>query len=401
MSENPLQKQVREITDKLEQGIKELFESKRYMEYLTVMSKFHNYSLNNTILIAMQKPDATLIAGYNAWKNLHGRQVMKGEKAIKILAPAPYKIQAEKPKINPETGKPEMDTQGNPIKEKVEIKIPAFKVVNVFDVNQTEGKEIPTIGVDELTGDVEQYNDFFKAAELATPVPVGFENIKSGAKGYYSQTDKRIAINEGMSELQNLKTLIHETAHAKLHDIDLNASPEKQADRPDRRTREVQAESIAYAVCQYYGLDTSDYSFSYVAEWSSGRELAELKASLETIRSTTAELIKDIDRNFAELTQKREQVQEIPENKSTPEEKQPEQEIVRNSPQKDKTEASAPTKEELQKAKEVVRDQAEGIKEKDIDQKPSVLNKLNKKKKLLDDGRNMQQSMAHSREEIR
>ena len=232
---------MKEITDRLEQGIQELFDSDRFKEYLQVMSKFHNYSFNNTLLIAMQKPDATLVAGYNSWKNLFGRQVARGAKGIKVLAPSPYKIKKEVDKIDPQTQKPVTDKNGKPVKEETEITVPAFKVVSVFDISQTEGKELPTIGVDELTGDVEQYNDFFKAAELVAPVPVGFENIKSGAKGYYSQTDKRIAINEGMSELQNLKTLIHEIAHAKLHDIDLNAPPEKQADRPDRRTREVQA----------------------------------------------------------------------------------------------------------------------------------------------------------------
>lgn len=237
---------MKEITDRLEQGIQELFDSDRFKEYLQVMSKFHNYSFNNTLLIAMQKPDATLVAGYNSWKNLFGRQVARGAKGIKVLAPSPYKIKKEVDKIDPQTQKPVTDKNGKPVKEETEITVPAFKVVSVFDISQTEGKELPTIGVDELNRDVEQYNDFFKAAELVAPVPVGFENIKSGAKGYYSQTDKRIAINEGMSELQNLKTLIHEIAHAKLHDIDLNAPPEKQADRPDRRTREVQAESIAY-----------------------------------------------------------------------------------------------------------------------------------------------------------
>lgn len=336
-AQKPAEK-MKEITDRLEQGIQELFESDRFKEYLRVMSKFHNYSFNNTLLIAMQKPDATLVAGYNSWKNLFGRQVARGAKGIKVLAPSPYKIKKEIDKIDPKTQKPVTDKDGNPIKEETEITVPAFKVVSVFDVSQTEGKELPSIGVDELTGDVEQYADFFKAAELAAPVPVGFEKIESGAKGYYSQTDKRITINEGMSELQNIKTLIHETAHAKLHDIDLNAPPEKRANRPDRRTREVQAEGIAYAVCQHYGLDTSDYSFSYVAQWSSGRELAELKASLETIRSTASELIKDIDKNFAELTKDKEQAQaqETPGNEPTPEEKQPE------------PEAATPTKEEMQ-----------------------------------------------------
>ncbi len=330
---------IKEITDRLEQGIQDLFDSDRFKEYLQVMSKFHNYSFNNTLLIAMQKPDATLVAGYNSWKNLFGRQVARGAKGIKVLAPSPYKVKREVDKIDPTTQKPVIGKDGKPVKEETEITVPAFKVVSVFDVSQTEGKELPTIGVDELTGDVEQYADFFKAATQASPAPVGFEKIESGAKGYYSQTEKRIAINEGMSELQNLKTLIHEIAHAKLHDIDLNAPAKEQADRPDRRTREIQAESIAYAVCQHYGLDTSDYSFSYVAQWSSGRELAELKASLETIRSTASELIKEIDKNFAELTQNKEQTQaqETPENEPTPEEKQPEQ----DTPQEEKTEPTA------------------------------------------------------------
>ena len=343
-AQKPAEK-MKEITDRLEQGIQDLFESDRFKEYLQVMSKFHNYSFNNTLLIAMQKPDATLIAGYNSWRNLFGRQVSRGAKGIKVIAPSPYKVKKEVDKIDPKTQKPVTDKNGKPVKEETEVTVPAFKVVSVFDVSQTEGKELPSIGVDELTGDVEQYADFFKATEQASPAPVGFEKIESGAKGYYSQTDKRIAINEGMSELQNLKTLIHEIAHAKLHDIDLNAPAEKQADRPDRRTREVQAESIAYAVCQHYGLDTSDYSFSYVAQWSSGRELSELKASLETIRSTASELIKDIDKNFAELTKDKEQTQaqEAQADEPTPEEKQPEQ----DTPQEEKTEPTAePPQEE-------------------------------------------------------
>ena len=343
-AQKPAEK-MKEITDRLEQGIQDLFESDRFKEYLQVMSKFHSYSFNNTLLIAMQKPDATLIAGYNSWKNLFGRQVSRGAKGIKVIAPSPYKVKKEIDKIDPKTQKPVTDKNGKTVKEETEITVPAFKIVSVFDVSQTEGKELPSIGVDELTGDVEQYADFFKATEQASPAPVGFEKIESGAKGYYSQTEKRIAINEGMSELQNLKTLIHEIAHAKLHDIDLNAPAKEQADRPDRRTREVQAESIAYAVCQHYGLDTSDYSFSYVAQWSSGRELAELKASLETIRSTASELIKDIDKNFAELTKDKEQTQaqEAQAEEPTPEEKQPEQ----DTPQEEKTEPTAePPQEE-------------------------------------------------------
>ena len=304
-SEKPAEK-LKEITDRLEQGIRELFDSKRYKEYLRVMSKFHNYSFNNTLLIAMQKPDASLIAGFNAWKNNFQRNVMKGEKGIKILAPSPFKIKQEMEKIDPATQKPVIGADGKPVTEEKEITIPAFKVVSVFDVSQTEGKEIPNLAVDMLTGDVERFKDVFAALEKTSPVPIDFEKIEGGAHGYYHLEEKRIAIDEGMSELQTIKTAIHEIAHAKLHDIDLNAPVTEQTDRPDRRTREVQAESVAYAVCQHYGLDTSDYSFGYVAGWSSGRELDELKSSLETIRSAAAEIINSIDGYLKDLQQEQE-----------------------------------------------------------------------------------------------
>ena len=312
-SEKPAEK-LKEITDRLEQGITELFDSERYKEYLRVMSKFHNYSFNNTLLIAMQKPDASLIAGFSAWKNNFGRNVMKGQKGIKILAPSPFKIKKELEKIDPQTGKAFIGKDGKPVTEEKEITIPAFKVVSVFDVSQTEGREIPDIAVNMLTGDVEHYKEVFAALEKTSPVPVGFEKIEGGAHGYYHLEDKRIALDEGMSELQTLKTLIHEIAHAKLHDIDLNAPLEDLENRPDRRTREVQAESIAYTVCQHYGLDTSDYSFGYVAGWSAGRDLAELKSSLETIRSTAAEIINSIDEHIAEL--QKEQAQDAPREKA-------------------------------------------------------------------------------------
>ncbi|MBC5715013.1 antirestriction protein ArdA [Roseburia sp. BX1005] len=309
-SEKPADK-LKEITDRLEQGIKELFDSDRYKEYLRVMSKFHNYSFNNTLLIAMQKPDASLVAGFQSWKNNFKRNVVKGEKGIKILVPSPFKIRQEMEKIDPETQKPVIGADGKPVKEEKEITIPAFKVVSVFDVSQTEGKELPDITVDMLTGDVEHFKDVFAALEKTSPVPIGFEKIEGNSHGYYHLEEKRIAIDEGMSELQTIKTAIHEIAHAKLHDIDPNAPKEEQADRPDRRTREVQAESVAYAVCQHYGLDTSDYSFGYVAGWSSGRELDELKSSLETIRSTAAEIINSIDEHLQEIQKEhdREQVQ--------------------------------------------------------------------------------------------
>ena len=326
-SEKPADK-MKEITDRLEQGILGLYESDRYADYLRTMSKFHDYSLNNTILIAMQ--GGNLVKGYKQWEKEFDRHVKPGEKAIKILAPSPFTVKKQVEKIDPDTQKPVFDKDGKPVTEEKEIKIPAFRVVSVFDISQTEGKELPALTY-ELTGNVEQYKDFFAALEKTSPVPVGFEKIEGGAHGYYHLEDKRIALDEGMSELQTLKTLIHEIAHAKLHDIDLNAPLEDLENRPDRRTREVQAESIAYTVCQHYGLDTSDYSFGYVAGWSAGRELAELKSSLETIRSTAAEIINSIDEHIAELqkTQEQAQTSEV-------------QEVTQDAPPQEKPEIPVP-----------------------------------------------------------
>lgn len=306
MAENKNAQQVREITDKLEQGIKELFESEKFKEYLTTMSKFYNYSFNNTLLIAMQKPDATLIAGYTSWQRNFDRHVMKGEKGIKILAPAPYKAQEEREKIDPATQKPVLDADGKPVTETVEVMRPAFKVVSVFDVSQTDGKELPDIAVDELTGSVENYAAFFEALKQESPVPISFEDIPGGAKGYFSHAENRIAIQEGMSEIQTVKTAIHEIAHAKLHAV---TPGEKVApeDKKDRRTKEVEAESVAYTVCQRYGIETSDYSFGYIAGWSSDKETKELKGSLETIRKTAAEMITGIDEKLKERLAVKEQ----------------------------------------------------------------------------------------------
>ena len=300
---------MKEITDRLEIGIQELFESERYKAYLTTMSKFHSYSFNNTLLIAMQ--GGQLVAGYNKWRDDFHRNVKKGEKAIKILAPAPFKAKKEVQKLDAQ-GRPVMGKDGKPVTEVQEIQVPAFKIVSVFDVSQTEGEPLPSIGVEELTGSVERYGEFFKALEQTSPVPIGFEDIPGGSHGYYHLTEKRIAIQKGMSELQTLKTAIHEIAHSKLHAIDPEAPAIEQADRPDSRTREVQAESVAYAVCQHYGLDTSDYSFGYVAGWSSGKDLKELKASLETIRATAHELITTIDGHLAQLQKERQTQQEQP-----------------------------------------------------------------------------------------
>ena len=305
-AEKPADK-VKEITDRLEQGVQAIFDSDRYKEFLTAMSKFHDYSLNNTILIAMQ--GGNLVKGYSQWQKEFDRHVKKGEKGIKIFAPAPYKVKKLVDKIDPETRKPMLDREGKVVKEEKEITVPAFKVITVFDISQTEGKEFPDLSVKPLLADVEQYEDFFAALEKASPVPIAFEQITNGANGYFSLTDKRIAIKEGVSELQAVKTAIHEIAHAKLHDVDLNAPPEQQ-NRVDRHTCEVEAESVAYTVCQHFGLDTSDYSFGYVAGWSSGKEMTELKASLETIQTTAKELITEIEGHFTELQQQRQAEQE-------------------------------------------------------------------------------------------
>ena len=307
---------VQEITEKLEQGIKELFESEKYKTYLNTMSKFHNYSFNNTMLIAMQKPDATLVAGFKAWQKNFDRHVKKGEKGIRILAPAPYKIKEEQEKLDPVTGEIMLDKNGMPITEEVEIKIPAFRVVPVFDVSQTDGKELPDIGVNELSGSVEDYEDFMQALTEVSPVPITYEDIDGDAKGYFRTTDHRIAIQEGMSQSQTVKTAIHEVAHAKLHDWERNQDIDAVLDK-DRNTKEVEAESVAYTVCQHFGIDTSDYSFGYIAGWSSDRDMKELKSSLDTIRKTASELITGIEDRLAELQKDRaveqEQKQELEE----------------------------------------------------------------------------------------
>lgn len=275
--------QVTEILDQLEKGVSELFESDRFKEYLTCMSKFHNYSFNNTLLIAMQKPDATLVAGFNAWKDKHGRMVKKGEKGIRILAPYKYKVETE----------PEHEGE-----EPATIERTGFKPAYVFDVSQTEGKELPSIAVNELSGDVNEYNKLFRALRIICPVPVDFEEIEGSSKGYFSDSENRIAIKKGMSQVQTIKTLVHETAHALLH-----SSAAEDKDNPvDRRTKEVEAESIAFTVCKRYGLDTEDYSFGYIAGWSSGKDTKELKASLERIKDTADKMITGIDKSIDKQT---------------------------------------------------------------------------------------------------
>ena len=308
------QEKIRQITDKLEQGVHQIFESDNYKAYLSTMAKFHNYSLNNTILIAMQKPDATLVAGYTAWQKDHDRHVKKGEKGIQIIAPAPYKVKQERDALDPHTGKPQIDPQGNPLKEIVEVEYQAFKVATVFDISQTEGKELPTIGVDELSGSVNGYDSVFEALKASCPVPIAFENITSGAKGYYHTEEHRIALQEGMSEMQTIKTLVHEMSHERMHSHEREKPIEE---RLSRRSMEVEAESVAFVVGTALSaehpelnLDFSDYSFGYIDGWSSGKETAELKASLGRIQATASEMIAEIEGHLQEV-QKAEQLQAV------------------------------------------------------------------------------------------
>ena len=310
MADERTEKQkVQEITDKLEEGLKELFESEKYKTYLSTMSKFHNYSFNNTLLIAMQRPEATLVAGYKAWQKNFERHVNKGEKAIRILAPAPYKIKEERDKLDPVTGGMMFDENGMPQKEQVEVTIPAFRAVSVFDVSQTDGMPIPELEAQELLSTVEGYKDFVQALMNVATVPIGFEDIPGDSKGYFHTEEKRIAVQENMSESQTLKTMVHEVAHSMLHNKEINRDDLMEAPAKDRNTKEVEAESVAYTVCQHFGIDTSDYSFGYIAGWSSGKDMKELKSSLDTIRKTASELITEIEGALRELQLNREMEQ--------------------------------------------------------------------------------------------
>ena len=295
------QQKIKEATEQLEAGIKEFFSSDKFQEYLNVMSRFHSYSYSNSVMIAMQKPDATLLAGFSGWQKNFDRHVKAGERGIRIFAPAPVKTKVEREKKDPDTKLPVLDENDEPVMETVEIKTPRFKIVTVFDVSQTDGKPLPSLGVDELTGNVEQFSQFFEALKRTSTVPIGFEELHDGSNGYYSPAEKRIAIREGMSEVQTVKTAIHELAHSRLHDFDRTKPPAEAEKRKDRNTREVEAESVAYVICQHFGIDTSDYSFGYVATWSASRELPELKASLQTIRDAASSLIDEIQENLASL----------------------------------------------------------------------------------------------------
>ena len=294
--------QLKEITERLEQGVKDIFTSEMYTKYLLTMSKFHNYSFNNTLLIAMQRPDATLVAGYNAWKNKFNRYVKKGEKGIQIIAPAPVKEREEREKIDKDTGLTVLNENGEPEIEVVERVIPRFRVTTVFDYAQTDGEPLPTLEVNELTARVKDYTLLKEAIEQVSPVPIRFGEIEGNAKGYYSHVDKEICVRADMGESQTIKTMIHEVAHAMLHDSD---QMKQRGEEKDQLTKETEAESIAFTVCSALGIDTSDYSFPYVASWASGKELKELKDSMDTIRLTAANFLEKLETAVAERSVER------------------------------------------------------------------------------------------------
>ena len=294
--------QLKEITERLEQGVKDIFTSEMYTKYLLTMSKFHNYSFNNTLLIAMQRPDATLVAGYNAWKNKFNRYVKKGEKGIQIIAPAPVKEREEREKIDKDTGLAVLNENGEPEIEVVERVIPRFRVTTVFDYAQTDGEPLPTLEVNELTARVKDYTLLKEAIEQVSPVPIRFGEIEGSAKGYYSHMDKEICVRADMGESQTIKTMIHEVAHAMLHDSD---QMKQRGEEKDQLTKETEAESIAFTVCSALGIDTSDYSFPYVASWASGKELKELKDSMDTIRLTAADFLEKLETAVAERSVER------------------------------------------------------------------------------------------------
>ena len=301
---------LKEITDGIEQGIKELFQSERYRTYLSVMSRFHRYSVNNTMLIYLQRPDASLVAGFQKWKNQFGRHVKQGERGITIIAPTPFKKKIEEVKLDPDTKAPLLDQDGQQITEEKEISIPMYRPVKVFDVAQTDGKPLPQLA-STLTGNVEQYEVFTEALRRSAPVPICFKALAPNLDGYFSPSDQAITIREGMSQIQTVSAMVHEIAHSKLHDYEKQQAEtsagkdDAEIARKDRHTEEVEAESISYAVCQYYGIETGDNSFGYIASWSEGKELKELRASLETINRTASELITAIDYHYREICKER------------------------------------------------------------------------------------------------
>ena len=311
MADKPTNRErLQQITAGIEQGIKELFESEKYMRYLSVMSRFHRYSVNNTMLIYMQKPDATLVAGYNKWKNQFERHVKRGEHGITIIAPTPFKKKIEEQKLDPDTKAPILDAEGKAVMEEREVEIPMFRPVKVFDVSQTDGKPLPELA-STLSGNVQNYEAFMEALRRSAPVPLSVEPMAANMDGYFSPDRQRIAIRAGMSEVQTVSAAVHEIAHSKLHNYAkaqeeaVRAGDKEPPKKKDRNTEEVEAESISYAVCQYYGIQTGENSFGYIANWSQGKDLPELRASLETINKTAGELINDIDRHYKVICKER------------------------------------------------------------------------------------------------
>ena len=311
MADKPTNRErLQQITAGIEQGIKELFESEKYMRYLSVMSRFHRYSVNNTMLIYMQKPDATLVAGYNKWKNQFERHVKRGEHGITIIAPTPFKKKIEEQKLDPDTKAPMLDQDGKVIMEEREVEIPMFRPVKVFDVSQTDGKPLPELA-SSLSGNVQNYEAFMEALRRSAPVPLSVEPMAANMDGYFSPDQQRIAIRAGMSEVQTVSAAVHEIAHSKLHNYAkaqeeaARAGDKEPPKKKDRNTEEVEAESISYAACQYYGIQTGENSFGYIANWSQGKELPELRASLETINKAAGELIADIDRHYKVICKER------------------------------------------------------------------------------------------------
>lgn len=301
------EEKLKELTDKLEQGVREIFTSGRYAEYLAAISKFHSYSYGNVLLILMQNPAATHVAGFQAWKKNFGRTVKAGARGIRILAPSPYRRFIEQDKLDKD-GNPMLDANGKPIRERTLVQLLRFHVVTVFDISQTDGKELPGIGISELSGDISHYEELADAITSVSPVPILYAAPPGAAKGCFNHVTEEILVRPGMSQKQTVKTMLHEISHATLHRRKENERPTK-----DQHTREVEAESVAYVVCQHFGIDTSDYSFGYVAGWSKGKDLDELKSSLDTIRSCAAGLIDAIESKCPSLQPKKEPTQSFPE----------------------------------------------------------------------------------------
>ncbi len=307
-TQQSMKEKVSELVGKLEDGLKEIFDSDKYKNYLNTMAKFHNYSVNNTLLINQQKPDATLVAGFDSWARNFGRHVKKGERGIKIIAPAPYMVKKEKQLVDPKTGEKLFNPDGTPKTTEVEVKIPVFKVSYVYDISQTYGKDLPTLGVAELGNTVDRAKDYIDSLKKVSPVPIEFGVTNGDSKGFYSPSNQSITIKDGMSDAQTIKTMVHEISHAKLHNPE---ALKEEGKRKSKGTIEMEAESVAYIVCQHFGIDTSDYSFGYIAGWSEGKGTEELKESMQSIRETSSEMIYRIEGNLRAIDRDKAKQEEV------------------------------------------------------------------------------------------